>query len=185
MLIMASRAASVLVCTHRRHAWANEVILRAIRSVSIHAELEPQRLLNPEDGKRPDGATLDPWAAGRYLVWDFTCPDTLAPSHLSSSSSSAGGAAQRAESRKATKYHELVASGNFIFFPVAIETLGTWGPSAISLCDDLGGRIARETGDLRSHAFLKQRLSLAVQRGNAASVLGTFPQSLDPQDLLI
>ena len=45
---------------HRRHAWANEVILRAIRSVSIHAELEPQRLLNPGDGKRHDGATLDP-----------------------------------------------------------------------------------------------------------------------------
>jgi hypothetical protein len=68
---------------------------------------------------------------------------------------------------------------------VAIETLGTWGPSAIALCEDLGGRIARETGDLRSLAFLKQRLSLAVQRGNAASVLGTVPQSFEFQDLLL
>ena len=66
-----------------------------------------------------------------------------------------------------------------------METLGTWGPSAISLCEDLGGRIARETGDLRSLAFLKQRLSLAVQRGNAVSVLGTLPQSIEVQDLLL
>ena len=169
---------------HRRHAGANEVILRAIRSVPIHAELEPRLLLN-DDGKRPDGATLDPWAAGRYLVWDFTCPDTLAPSHLSISSSEAGRAAQQAEARKVTKYHEFVASGNFIFSPVAIETLGTWGPSAISLCEELGGRIARETGDLRSLAFLKQRLSLAVQRGNAASVLGTLPQTLESGSVLL
>ena len=67
---------------HRRHALANDVIVRAIRSLKIHAELEPPRLLR-SDGKRPDGASLDPWRSGRYLVWDFTCPDTLVPSHLS------------------------------------------------------------------------------------------------------
>jgi len=45
---------------HRRHAMANDVIIRAVRSVESHAELEPTRLLRG-DGKRPDGATLDPW----------------------------------------------------------------------------------------------------------------------------
>jgi len=76
-----------------------------------------------------------------------------------------------------------VASGDYIFSPVAIETLGTWGPSAISLCQELGGRIAQATGDIRSHGFLKQRLSLAVQIGNAASVLGTLP--LEPSDSVL
>jgi hypothetical protein len=167
---------------HRRHGWANDVILRAIRSTNIHAELEPPRLLRG-DGKRPDGATLDPWTSGRYLIWDFTCPDTVAPSHLPRSSREAGAPAVSAEASKSTKYRELSTSGNYIFTPVAIETLGTWGPSATSLCQDLGGRIARETGDVRSTAFLKQRLSLAVQRGNAASILGTIPlpEQADPE----
>ena len=40
---------------HRRHAWANEIILRA------------PRLLRGI-GKRPDGVTLDQWTGGRYLV---------------------------------------------------------------------------------------------------------------------
>ena len=62
----------------RRHAQANEVIARAIRTTEVHVELEPLRLMS-DGGKRPDGATLEPWQRGRHLVWDFTCPDTLAP----------------------------------------------------------------------------------------------------------
>ena len=38
----------------RRHAQANEVLVRAIRSADVQAELEPRRLL------KDDGATLDP-----------------------------------------------------------------------------------------------------------------------------
>ena len=88
---------------HRRHALANDVIVRAIRSVDVHAELEPPRFLR-DDFKRPDGATLDPWKRGKYLVWDFTCPDTLAPSHLNRSSTAAGSAAVLAEENKRVKY---------------------------------------------------------------------------------
>jgi len=90
---------------HRRHALANDVLVRAVRSVDVHAELEPGRLLI--DGKRPDGASLDPWSAGRYLVWDFTCPDTLAPSHLRQSALQAGSAASSAEALKVSKYSQL------------------------------------------------------------------------------
>ena len=35
------------------------------------------------DGKRPDGATIVPRKGGKVLVWDATCPDTLAQSHTS------------------------------------------------------------------------------------------------------
>jgi len=34
--------------------------------------------LSRYDGKRPDGSTVLSWANGRCMVWDFTCPDTLA-----------------------------------------------------------------------------------------------------------
>ena len=114
---LACRRSSV---RHRRHALANDVLVRAVRSVEVHAELEPPRLLRG-DGKRPDGASLDPWTGGRYLVWDFTCPDTLAPSHLRQSFLQAGSAATNAE---LPKYLELASSDDYIFIPVAIETLG-------------------------------------------------------------
>ena len=39
---------------------------------------------------------------------------------------------------------------------------------------ELGGRVVRVTGDQKSSHYLLQRLSVAVQRGNAASVMGTM-----------
>jgi len=149
-------------------------LVRAIRAVDVQAELEPHSLCR-DDGKRPDGATLDPWSRGRTLVWDFTCPDTLAPSHVGDSAITVGSVAAKAEHNKRSKYAELVTAPEVIFSPVAIETLGTWGPSAIDLCHEIGSRMAAITGDSRSHSFLLQRLALAVQRGNAASVAGTHP----------
>jgi hypothetical protein len=34
-----------------------------------------------------------------------------------------------------------------------------------------------ESGDSKSKKFLFERISLAIQRGNAASIRGTFPDS--------
>ena len=92
------------------------------------------------------------------------------------SSLATGSAASAAESRKRTKYAEL-SSGNYAFVPVAIETLGAWGPCALEFCADLGERIVRYTGDARVTAFLKQRLDMhAIQRGNVAAVVGTLAE---------
>jgi len=76
----------------------------------------------------------------RYLAWDFTCPDTLTPSHLNNAVNGPGIVACKAEDKKRAKYANLAPS--FCFVPIAVET-----PD--------------------------QRLSVAIQRGNAASVLGT------------
>ena len=70
--------------------------------------------------------------------------------------------------RKAEKYRGLPASHSFT--PVAIETLGAIGPRSMLFLRDLGRRIALESGEPRSTDYLLQRLSVAVQRGNAASV---------------
>jgi len=133
--------------------------------------------LTRTDSKRPDGATLVPWARGRCLLWDATIPDTLAPSHLQRSAQLAGSAAAAAEVRKRQKYASLAVAHEFV--PVVLETMGTWGSSGLVFINDLGRRISAVTGEQRATTFLKQRLSLAVQRGNAASVLGTLPRALE------
>jgi len=161
---------------HSRHNLLNDTLLRALQSAGVPAIREPLGL-SCTDGKRPDGATLVPWARGRCLLWDATTPDTLAPSHVQGSALQAGSAAASAEAAKVQKYASLMGAHEFI--PVAIETLGTWGPQGAAFISALGKRMAEVTGDTRATSFLRQRLSLVVQRGNAIAVLGTLPALVD------
>jgi len=150
--------------------------LRALKSAEIPSVREPPGL-SRTDSKRPDGATLIPWSRGRCLLWDATTPDTLEPSHIHRSALQAGSAAASAEASKRSKYSTLTAVHDFV--PVVIETLGTWGSEGWSFTGELGRRITRITGDQKATAFLRQRLSLAVQRGNTISVLGTINSDPD------
>ena len=157
-----------------RHNAVNDLIKRALTSANIPAMLEPKSL-SRDDGKRPDGLTVLPWANGRCLVWDFTCPDTLAASHLNRAVLGPSTVANDAESRKSTKYRSL--SAMYSFSPVAVESSGALGEEASAFFRDLGHRIAAVSSEPRSLQFLLQRLSVAVQRGNAACVLGTVESS--------
>lgn len=47
------------------------------------------------------------------------------------------------------------------------------GPSATALVSDIGKRLIFRTVEPCSAVFLRQRLSVAIQRGNAAAVVNT------------
>ena len=157
---------------HPRHAAVNELIRRSLASAKIPSHLEPSGIMR-SDGKRPDGATIMPWKNGRTMVWDATCPDTFALSHVAHVAREAGTVASQAERNKCQKYALLCTSHHFV--PIAIETSGVFGPEAASFFGELGRRIRAETGEPRSLPFLLQGIAVAVQQGNAAAVLGTAP----------
>ena len=167
--------------THPRHSHANDLIKRGLSSAGTPAMLEPPGL-SRRDGKRPDGLTLFPWSGGKNLVWDFTCRDTLAPSHIAGTSREIAKAAKEAETAKSTLYNDLVSQYDMV--PVAVETLGSWGPSGLKFIKDIGSRIAAVTGEKRSKFFLFQAISMAIQRGNVISVLGTTPDSKKLDEIL-
>jgi hypothetical protein len=128
--------APALVCrksTGRRlrHDAVNDLIKRALASADIPSRLEPA-CLSRDDGKRPDGLTLMPWAIGRCMVWDFTCCHTLAASFLNKAVLGQGFVA---EARKTSKYSALAA--NYTFTPIAIETLGALGSEASAFFSEL------------------------------------------------
>ena len=58
------------------------------------------------------------------------------------------------------------------------------GEAAVDFMRDLGRRLCKATGEPRSREFLLQRISVAVQRGIAAAVLGTMGRRLDGWELL-
>ena len=58
--------------------------------------------------------------------------------------------------------------------PVAIETFGPFGPKSLAFVKELGSRICQETGKEMATCYLMQCLSIAIQRGNVAAVLGSL-----------
>ena len=57
--------------------------------------------------------------------------------------------------------------------PIAIETMGAFGSKSLKFIRELGKRITLHSGYPLAFCHLIQRLSVAVQQGNAASVLST------------
>ena len=156
---------------HFRHSSLNDIISRAFEAAKIPTRLEPSGLVR-SDGKRPDGITMVPWDSGRCIVWDVTCSDTLAPAYRCDAVIASGAVASLAERRKESKYSHL--SQMYKFVPIAIETLGVMGPKTRDFIKCLGKRITRQSGDPREHSYLLQRLSVAIQHGNCASVMGSL-----------
>jgi len=154
-----------------RHQALNDVIARSFSAAGIPVMKEPLGLANGDD-KRPDGLTLVPWSRGKSLTWDVTVVTTLAESYISSSSRSAGAAAENAAVRKTSKYSDLPSC--HIFQPIAIETLGVINTSAVEVLSEVGSRISQLSGEPRATKFLFQRLSVVLQRYNSILLYQSF-----------
>ena len=164
---------------YQSHSAVNDIIHGALAVAHVPSRLEPSGLYH-SDGKLRDGVSIVPWKCGQLLVWDATCPDAFAPSYSTIAAQQVGAVAQQAEDRKVQKYKHL-DSCNF-FTPVAIETTGVFGPRTTEFLKELGHRLRQVSGEANSYAYLTQRLSVAVQRGNAASVLGTMKVDSDEEE---
>ena len=175
-----------LKCKKSKGRWSchhsvNDIIARALTLANVPAILEPPGIV-PEDNKRPGGMTNIPWSHCRHFVCDYTCPDTLAPSHFQATSIEAGSAAKTAEVRKVAMYQTLAVY--YTFMPIAIETLGPTGPEDKTFLLEVGQRLREQTGEPGSTSFLLQWISMAIQKGNAIAIMGSIPRGKELGELL-
>ena len=157
---------------HSRHNEVNDLIKRALVQAKIAAVTEPPGLFRT-DGKRPDGMTQFPWREGKCLVWDVTIADSLCTSYVNKTSKCPSAAANIREESKMSKYHNLI--DNYLFIPIGIETYGAWGSRGHKLIKDIGKKLREASGEKQSTFHITQRISMAIQRGNASCILGTVP----------
>ena len=75
--------------------------------------------------------TIYPWKNGSTMVWNFTCSDTIAPSHIQISSAIPGKVAENAETAKLTKYRNL--SADYEVISIGVETFGSLSPNGLKL----------------------------------------------------
>ena len=101
-------------------------------------QLEPVGL-SRSDGKWPDGMTVVPWSHGQLLVWDVTCPDTLATSYQDPTTHQQQGKLQQLQRRGRSTNIPLCACCH--------RDPSVLGPKTLAFVRVLGRKICQETGE--------------------------------------
>lgn len=166
--------------TFSRHIILNDLISNALSTAGFPSILEPPGLVRT-DGKHPDGMTLVPWMRGKCLVWDATCVDTIASSYLKLTSKKAGAAANKAVAKKEKLYEEIFIKHNFLAF--AVETFGTFSDDTKLFVKKLGPILNSKSRNVYAKSFFVNKISLAIQRGNVAGILGTIPSTAKIEEI--
>ena len=81
----------------------------------------------------------------------------------------AGTAANCAEKRKRRKYAALAEAHQFVL--LADKTMGEYGDSTAVILRAIGHCLVETTGEPREANWFRQNMAVAVQRGNAFSIL--------------
>ena len=98
----------------------------------------------------------------------------LAAAYIQSAMISTASAAKQAASNKRVKYAALL--NTFTFEPIAVEILGSFNSSTISLLQNIGQKISEASGVVDESVFLFQRICVLIQHFNAV----LFHESLIP-----
>jgi hypothetical protein len=121
--------------------------------------------------------TLVPWIKGQPLVWDVTIVDTFADSYVLKTLKFQVLHLKWLANANIANIHSSTISSNYIFKGLVFETLDPCCKETIDFINVIRNRLIAESGYSKSEKFLFERISLAIQRGNAASIRDTFPDS--------
>ena len=104
-------------------------------------------------------------------------PDTYAQSHLPTTATNTGYAADKSAVSKTQKYQSILQT--HLFTPIAIEKAGVWNSQAREFIKELGTRITTVTGEVRETSYIFQQISVIIQRGIMQSFIGSFTTDTD------
>ena len=143
-----------------------------LRRVGFDASLEKAGLLG-HSNERPGDIFIHTYMTGRPAALDITVSSVVQSSSLSKASQDTGFVIRAAKARKDHKFYEKCASEGIDFIPLAVESLGGWGESALGVFKQIAQRKSYYAFSSFSFEFnqILQQLSVCLQRENAAMIL--------------
>ena len=170
---------------HGIRAGRHDRIRDRIHEEAQRASLNPTKELPgivPGSNSRPADIYVPHWPDGRRVAFDVS---VTSPTQEALLPRAAEAAATAIEARKASKnrthFEHCRAQGVF-FQPLVVESFGGWDPVATSFLKQLATVEARRWGKSPAteikHFF--QRLSIALQRGNAAVLIARDIEPIFP-----
>ena len=159
-----------------RHNAVRDALFHIAGAASLSPILETGHII-PGSQRRPGDITIPNWARGRPAAIDVTITSPLQQTTISGAAVEVGVAAHRREQAKDDQALGPCEASGVDFLPVAVETFGAWGPVGLKTISQVSQRWADRHGEPRPRAltWIHQKLSVALQRGNATMLLTRSP----------
>ena len=153
----------------------------AIYKTAQHASLDPQKEMPGlvlGTLSRPADVFIVNWVDGRMIAFDVS---VSLPTQEAVVYQAAQRPAAAIDARKQTKmqsHHENFQAQGIFFQPLVVETFGGWDSDALGFLKELARQDARRWGKDSAMEIKNffQRLSITLQRGNAALLLERDPE---------
>ena len=155
-----------------RHDRIRDNIFKEAQHASLNPTKEMPGLI-PNSQSRPADVYIGNWVDGRKIAFDVS---VVSPTQDAILHRAADNAAAAIEMRKTTKnrtHLDNCRSQGITFQPLVVETFGGWDQEAVKYLKDIARLDARRWGknDAIEIKHFFQRLSMALQRGNAALLI--------------
>ena len=167
--------------------YRHDIIRDAIFLEAKHAGLSPikeARSLIPSNRTRPGDIFLQNWR-GRQTAFDVAVTSPLGRSILPQSSKTAGAALSAMKANKVNKHSRPCQANGIAFIPLVVETLGGWEADALFHLRAIAKQTAARSASLAPIVIRQffQRLSVLLQRSNAALIAARAPAQAPPHIL--
>ena len=131
----------------------------------------PGLILNSQS--RPADVYIANWVDGRKMALDVSVVSPTQDAILHRAADSAAAAIEMRKSTKMRAHFDNCRGQGITFQPLVVETFGGWDVEAVKLLKDIARLDARRwaKNDALEIKHFFQRLSVALQRGNAALLI--------------
>ena len=155
-----------------RHDRIRDSIFKEAQHASLNPMMEMPGLV-PTSQSRPADVYIDNWIDGRKMAFDVS---VVSPTQVAILHRAADAAAAAIEMRKSSKnraHFDNCHSQGIFFQPLVVETFGGWDADAVKHLKDIARLDARRwaKNDAIEIKHFFQRLSVVLQRGNAALLI--------------
>ena len=151
------------------HDRIRDTIFLEAQSASLNPTKEMPGLI-PGSQSRPADVFVENWVNGGKIAFDISVVSPTQDAIVLRAAETPAAAIEMRKTSKVRSHFDHCRAQGISFKPLVVETFGGWDADALKHLKLLGRHTARRWGKLDSieikHFF--QRLSIALQRGNAA-----------------
>ena len=155
-----------------RHDRIRDKIFQEAQSASLNPTKEMPGLI-PGSQSRPADVYVENWIDGGKYAFDVSVVSPTQDAIILRAAETPAAAIEMRKSSKLRGHFENCRAQGIAFKPLVVETFGGWDADAVKLLKKIGRHSARRRGqnDAIEIKHFFQRLSIALQRGNASLLL--------------